>query len=167
MALSIPRLITDDGKAMQSPSVNIVETIPSHIAYLKTNLRAEDEAEILRFGVTVPHALWHSYKYSLIRKTALIDGVIAACWGIHGGLLGSKAQPWLLTTSTVRKVSPLKFVQIYQKEVAEMLKIFQRLENMVDSEYTAAVRLLEIIGFTVEKPEKINNGMYRKFWMEK
>ncbi len=97
----------------------------------------------------------------------MIDGEVAACWGVHGSFLGNRAVVWLMTTPLVRKVSPLYFARLYQKEVAEMLKIFQRLENYVHAEYDSAIRLLEIIGFTVEEPEKIGMGMYRKFWMEK
>lgn len=149
------------------PIVSIVPTTSSHIAYIKANLRPEDEAEILRFGVTVKHALWYSYKHSIVRRTALIDGVVVACWGMQGTLLGKTGIPWLMTTSGVKKVSPLKFARIYQSEVIEMLNIFNRLENYVDAEYTAAIRLLEIVGFALEDVTKIGNGMYRKFWMKK
>jgi len=157
----------DDGKKSIIPIISVINTTPAHINYIKKNLRTEDEAEILRFGVTVPHALWYSYKHSLVRKTALIDGIVAACWGIHGNLLGNKAFPWLMTTPEVNRVSPLKFARIYQQEVVEMLTKFNKLENYVDPSYSAAVRLLEIIGFKVEKPEKVGSGMGSKFWIIK
>ncbi len=152
---------------IMAPEIDIVPAIGAHIGLLKNNLRAEDEAEIVGFGVTAQQALWYSYKHSLIRKTAFINAELAACWGVVGVALGGKGQVWLMTTPEVKKVSPLMFVRIYQTEVLEMLKIFQRLENYVDAEYAAAIRLLEIIGFTVEEPQKMGNGMYRHFWMER
>ncbi len=164
--ISIPRLIMDDGHNIAIPSVSIVPATSSHISALKLNLRPEDAEEIVRFGVTIQKAVWYSYKHSLIRKTALINGIVAACWGCSGVFMGQVGIPWLMTTPEVKKVSPLRFARIYQQEVMEMLKIFPRLENSVDSEYDSAIRLLEIIGFTIENPQKIPNGMCRKFWIE-
>lgn len=163
--VSAPQLIIYDGSYMPVPLVDIVSSTPQHISALKANLRDEDANEIVRLGATVQHALWQSYRNSLIRKTALINGVVAACWGIHGTFMGKTGVPWLITTPEVRKISPLKFTRIYQQEVIEMLKMFPCLENWVDSEYTNAIRLLEIIGFTIEDPQKIGNGMFRKFWI--
>lgn len=157
----------DEIKNPSVPAVTIMPTIPENIGELKCNLRAEDAAEILRFGVTIQHALWRSYRGSLISRTAFIDNKIAACWGCCGTFMGNTGICWLMTTPEVHKVSPLKFTRIYQREVIKMLKIFPRLENWVDQEYASAIRLLEIIGFTVEKPEKMGNGFYRKFWIER
>lgn len=151
---------------MTAPVVSIVESIGPHTVSLKDRLRPQDAQEILRFGITVQHALWYSYRNSLIRKTALIDGTVAAMWGCNGIFMGRVGTPWLLTSPEVHKVSPLKFTRIYQQEVVKMLKMFPRLENYVDAEYSGAIRLLEIIGFTVEEPQKMGTGMYRKFWIE-
>lgn len=160
------QLVIEDGHRVLSPAISIITTVPGHIVELKANLRQEDAEEILRLGVTVPKALWYSYKHSLIRKTALIDGVVAACWGLGGIFLGKVGQPWLMTTPEIKRVSSLKFARIYQQEVIEMLKLFPKLENYVDAEYAGAVRLLEIIGFTVQSPESFGTGgMYRKFEM--
>lgn len=149
-----------------APIVRIITTNPSHIAALKLNLRSEDATELLRLGVTIQHALWQSYRQSLIRKTALIDNTVAACWGVCGTVMGRVGVPWLLTSPAIHNISPLRFAREYQREVMAMLKIFPRLENYVDSEYAGAIRLLEIIGFTIEGPQKIGNGMYCKFWVE-
>ena len=58
--------------------------------------------------------------------------------------------PWLITTDEVYKINPLRFVKIYQAEVFRMLRIFDYLENYVDANYEAAIRLLSIVGFTIE-----------------
>lgn len=151
-------VMKNDSYIVISPTVAIVPTVPWHINALKENLRAEDAAEILSFGVTVQKALWYSYKYSLVRKTALIDGEVAACWGCGGVFMGSTGQPWLITTPEVRKVSPLKFCRIYQQEVLVMLKLFPRLEHYVDLEYSSAVRLLKNTGFTVHDDGRFEIG---------
>ena len=145
--------------------VVIVPTIASHISSIKTDLRPKDQAEILRFGISIQHALWRSYRQSVLRKTALIDGRVAAVWGVCGTFMGEVGIPWLMTTPAVKKVSPLKFARIYQSEVLDMLKIFPSLVNYVDSEYTSAIRLLDIIGFDIDDPEPFgrNNAKYRRF----
>jgi len=83
-----------------------------------------------------------------------------------GVAMGNNALPWLLTAPCVKKISPLRFARIYQEEVISMLKIFKTLENYVDEEYSSAIRLLEIIGFILDEPQKIGVGMFRKFRME-
>lgn len=165
--ISTPRLIMDDDHSKTIPIINIAPSEPWDVSKLRNNLRPEDENEILRFGVSIQYALWRSYRRALIRKTAFIDGQIAAMWGCGGTFLGNKGMVWLMTTPEVKKVSPLKFTRIYQEEVNNMLKMFKRLENYVDAEYDCAIRLLDIIGFTIEEPQKIGLGMYRKFWIER
>ena len=150
-----------------APEITIVDSIPEHVGILKSNLRNEDANEILRLGMTIQYSLWRGYRDSVYRKTALVDGVPAAMFGVLGTLLGNKAQIWLMTTPDVYKVSPLRFARTYQEEVHKMLKIFQRLENFVDVEYHAAIRLLDIIGFNIGEPEPIGVGgaIYRHFWI--
>ncbi len=149
------------------PKIEIVPTEPWHIGELRGSLQAADAAEILRFGISIKEAAWGTYRKSVIRKTALIDGKVAACWGASGTLLGNNGVPWLLTSVEVTRISPLKFVTIYQQEVYAMLKRFHRLENYVDARHEAAIRVLDIIGFTVEEPVSYGffHEQYRKFWI--
>lgn len=152
-------------RKIQNNMVEIVDSLPSHVAQLKGNLRPEDIKEVLRLGVSVERALWRSYKESLIRKTALIDGRVAAMWGAKGGVMAKEGMVWLLTSPDVKKVSPLQFARIYQEQVYNMLKIFPILENYVDASYSSAIRLLEIIGFTVYEPEPVgkDGAMFCRF----
>jgi hypothetical protein len=133
--------------------VNIRTSMPQDVALMKNNLRLEDAAEVLSVGLTPQKALWQSYKKSTMRKTAFVDGDIAAMWGICGVTMGQIGRPWLLTTPAVEKVSPLFFARVYQKEVLEMLHFFPKLVNYVHADYTKAVRLLDIIGFTLSEAE--------------
>lgn len=167
--VSIPRLVMDDGRSVDNYELNIVNTCPEHISALKKNLRVEDANEIMRFGISIKHALWYSYKQSIVRKTALINGSVAACWGVSGVFMGNVGRPWLMTTPEVNKVSALKFARVYQQEVYDMLNLFPKLENYVDAEYSSAIRLLDIVGFEIDVGRKISSygNAYRKFWIEK
>ncbi len=135
--------------------VQIIDTTPEHIRTLGVNLRSGDREEIEAYGFPTSKALWRSYKNSILRKTALVDGEVAACWGVGGVLMGGVGQPFLMTTSAAERVSPLRFVRIYQEEVLKMLQLFPVLVNWVDPMYTKAMRLLDIIGFEISAPEPL------------
>lgn len=148
-----------------SPEIMVVPTSSAHIRELAMTIRESDKREIESYGFTCTKGLWRSFKFGVMNRTALIDGKVAACWGCQGSLLGAVGVPWLLTSNEVRKISPLRFARIYQKEVYKMLKLFPYLVNHVDMNYHEAVRLLQIIGFEVGEPEKYGMGMFRKFEM--
>lgn len=152
-----------------SPEVSIVISESWHVGEIKKNIRTADANEILRFGVSVQHGIWVSYRHAMMRRTALINGVPVAIWGCHGTMLGSVGSPYLITTPGVHQISPLSFIKIYQEQVYAMLNVFPTLVNYVDSEYDAAIRLLEIIGFTVDDPEPkgFRGAMYRRFAIER
>lgn len=152
---------------MSKPVVEIVSTLPAYIPMLKDSLRDKDRAEIMNLGITPSRALWRSFRRSIMCKTVFVDGEIAAIFGISGEILGEIGRPWLLTSPAAEKVSPLRFVRIYQKEVEEMLKLFPYLASVVDASYDGAVRLLENVGFTVHEPQPLgpDNAAFRKFEM--
>lgn len=149
------------------PEVTIIDTLPGHVASLKTNLRSEDVSEVLRLGMSVQQSLWYGYRKSVYCKTAFIDCKPVAMWGVLGTFLGTKGQCWLMTTPDIYKISPLRFARIYQEEVSKMLKLFTVIENYVDNEYTAAIRLLDICDFSIGDPEAVGatGAMYRRFWI--
>lgn len=157
--------------AMQTapPEILIVDAQPSHVAFLRQNLRQDDANEILRLGVSIEKALWRSYRNSVYRKSIFVNGRIAAMCGVYGSMLSDSGIVWLLTSNEVYRVSPLKFTRIYQEHVEEMLKVFDKLENYVDNEYTSAIRMLDIVGFNIGEPEPLGSmqKLYRKFWARK
>lgn len=148
-----------------SPTITLVPTVTAHVRELKDTMREADRREIEGIGFSSAQGLWRSYKSGLMNTTGLIDGKVGAIWGVGGVYLGSIGQPWLLTSQEVKRISSLKFARIYQKEVYKMLELFPRLMNYVAADYEEAVRLLSIVGFSLDAPEKIGGGMYRKFEM--
>lgn len=145
--------------------VEIVESTVTHVRQLAGSLRYGDQKEIESYGFTVNKGLWRSYKGSILRRTALVEGHVAAMWGVCGDPMGGLGQPWLLTSHWAEKISPLRFARVYQQEVYAMLDIFPRLVNYCDAEYDKAIRLLDIIGFRIGEPEPLGEkgALYRKF----
>lgn len=130
------------------------EIIPAeskHIALLKERLRVNDAAEITGAGLSVQKALWRSYRGSIVAKTALVDGRVAAMWGCGGLALGKIGEPWLLTSSDVEALS-LDFARETRKEVAAMLEMFPRLQGVVAADYKQACAFLRFLGFRLSEP---------------
>jgi len=159
--------VSNERPESMTAEVVIVPTTPFHICELANTMREKDKQEMENYGVHPSEGLWYSYKNGLGNMTAIIDGEVAAIWGVGGSYLGDVGSPWLLTSSAIHKISPLRFARYYQKEVLKMLDIFERLENYVDSSYEGAVRLLSIVGFTIGESEKIGNGLFSKFSLVK
>lgn len=145
--------------------VQIVNSVPVHTRQLTKTLRDNDKLEAIRAGLDVNKAVWDSYHPALYRKTALIDGRVAAMWGVRGTPLGITGVPYLITGTEVQKVSPLRFAKIYIQEVQHMKKLFPVLENYVDAGYTGAVRMLLLAGFTLKGPVLLNDHLFFKFTM--
>lgn len=144
----------------------VIEIIPStlkHARELSKTLRPEDKQEAIHFGLDPNKAAFYSFRRALYRLTAVVDGEVAAMWGVIGTPMSNIGRPYLITGTAVNKVSPLVFTRIYKQEVQNMMKLFPVLENYVDASYYSAVRMLKLIGFTISKPFEYNGNLFNKF----
>jgi len=82
-------------------------------------------------------------------------------------ILADTGQPWLLTSPEVERFY-LPLASLYRQQVKEMLKMFSRLENMCDSRYTKSLKLLKLVGFTIDEPEPYGKygNPFCKFWIK-
>ncbi len=126
----------------------IVPAEPRLIRELAERLRLDDVAELQAAGTGPMKALWRSYRASHYAKVAFVDGELAAAWGLAGEPLGRSGRPWLLTAPPVERVKRT-FVLEARKEVEQMLRINPVLWGYVDDTYKKAIRLLELIGFSI------------------
>lgn len=148
--------------------VVVCESTVGDIYDLAANLRSEDRSEILAFGLDPREAIRRSYRHAIMRKTALVDGEIAAMWGLGGAMLSDEGAPWLMTTPRIEKI-PMTFVKISKVQVDEMLKHRRFLCNYVLATYRRACRLLEVLDFVLDPPVPMGpQGLpFRRFWMER
>jgi len=161
------QLVASNETVKSMADVVMVPTTAAHIREIKKTIRDKDRAEIESFGISCAKGLWRSYKHGMGNQTAIINGHVAAIWGVGGCYIGNVGAPWLMTSKYIALISPLRFARLYQQEVYKMLNMFPYLENYVDASYEEAVRLLSIVGFTIGDPERIGNGVYKKFSMER
>jgi hypothetical protein len=152
------------------PPYEIVPAEVEHVYLLAEKLRPRDEAEIRAVGVKPRRAIYRAFRNSVMCKTAFIDGEIAAMWGLCVGLrpgvspLSDLGVPWLHTSAAVERL-PVSFVKVAKQELALMRAARRRLESFVDADYPQAVKLLRVLGFTVEKsaPLGVGGAPFRRF----
>jgi hypothetical protein len=130
----------------------IVESQSWHVAELVEAMREDDKIELTDFGMTPKKALWRSYRRAFMRRTAFVDGEIAAMWGLGGGLLAGEAEAWLLTTAAVEKL-PMAFAKEGRKAALQMIELRSSIFGHVAANYTKAIRLMKILGFTIDEPK--------------
>lgn len=135
--------------------MEIVTATLAHVQELGKNMNAEDIAELKALGMKPHRALWRSWKVSMVRKALIVDGEVAAIWGVVGGILGASGAVWLLTGPKLREMQPITVARIYRNEVIELLETYQVIENLVDCGYIGAIRMLKIAGFSFDDPMPI------------
>lgn len=146
----------------------MIEVVPSTLAHareLARSIRPADQKEAEALGMAPHRALFYAFRHSVLRRTALVDGSVAAMWGVGGTPLGILGMPYLITGTVCDKVHPVIFAKIYIKELKGMKSLFPVLENYVHSDYTGAVSMLRIAGFELSDPIDINGASFRKFSM--
>ena len=144
----------------------ILPATERHAEYLRDHLRMGDLLEVTCLGVTPAEALRASLAGSIYARTGMVDGRVAAMWGVGGSPLGGIGEPWLLTTPAVEAI-PVRFVRTARDEVGEMLRLFPVLSNYVSVQYRQACKMLEVIGFRLGDPVRIGAGLWHEFRMER
>lgn len=146
----------------------IRDSVVEDVYLLADRLRPEDEAEITGLGLSPRAALRASYRHAILRKTALVDGEIAAMWGLGGVMLSDAGTPWLMTTILVERV-PITFLKVGKAELAQMFEHRRFLSNYVLASYKRACRFLEVLGFVLDPPIPLGPRSlpFRRFWLER
>lgn len=149
-------------------SIAIVPATMAHVNELARTINVEDRMEAEGMGYKANRLLWRSWKMSCLRSAGLVDGEVAAIWGVMGSFIGLTGVAWLVTGHKARTVPALVFTRIYRQEVRKMLEIFPRLENRVDATYTSAVKMLRLSGFQLGEPFPMqpSGRLYQLFYKE-
>lgn len=152
---------------MSKIEIEIKSSEIADVYELSKNLRQKDKEELVAMGYRPRTAVYYSFKHAVYRKTAFVDGRIAAMWGVCGCPLGIVGQPYLLTTKKFERPGALEITRLYKKEVSVMHQIFPVLENYVDYNYDDALRLLRLVGFTIHRPQPLGprNNMFCRYTM--
>lgn len=144
----------------------IRDAVIADVYALARTLRDADRAEQLAGGLVPVRSLRADFYNSIIRRTALIDGTVAAMWGLTGSALGHTGRGFLMTAPIIATL-PLAFVREARREARAMLVHHRRVEGCVHCEYASAQRFLQLIGFTIGAEVEFPGGRFRDFYMER
>lgn len=133
--------------------IGIIDAELNHLTPIWMNMAKDDWRECLDLGVRPRDGLRRSFLNSVWAKTLLIDGRVAAIWGVCGALLGPRGVPWLITTPAVRR-APIACIKLARAEMRRALDVYPSLVNFVSARHVRALRTMEAIGFSVgpERP---------------
>lgn len=126
---------------------------PGDAEYIAKNLRREDEEEVRALGCSPYLAVAGSVNGADVSYTGVLDGKPVMVFGLSlPGWQGGAGEIWALGTPECNRIA-VSMVKRSRKIVQEFLKICPVLENWCDARYTASLRWLRLLGFTVEEPE--------------
>lgn len=146
--------------------LEIIQTTVEHLKSLDQNIRPKDRLEALRLGFEPIQALIQCHKYAIVRKTILIGGEVAAVYGVTGNLFSNRNTIYLATSNIVTQIPHITFVRIYIAELEELMKVFDRLDCFVDSQYSEAIKLIEFVGFKKEQTLELNGNEFYLYSLE-
>lgn len=135
-----------------------VPATTEHALYLATHMRAEDRREVWCSDRQMPFtALVMSMQSSEIAMTTLINGQVAAIWGVIASPEPGAFIVWMLSSTVVDRY-PVAFWRACKSELARLLRHYHVLCNFIDSSHIRAVCWARRLGFTVFPSEPYGPG---------
>lgn len=153
------------GYPITVPRIVVRPATISDVYALARCLRPHDRAEATALGLDPRRALRFCFRQSLYPpQVAIVDGEVAAMYGLAGDILSDIGQPWLLTGTAIERI-PVTFCKIARRQLEWMIAIKPQLTNHVLSNYPEAIALLQRLGFRLDEPRPLRRGgaPFRRF----
>jgi len=129
--------------------VKVVEAQREHIMPLAARLRDSDLEALRVAGITAVAAMELCYTRSVMRRTAFLDGEVAAMWGCRGVMLGGTGDAWLFASEGIARV-PRLALRMALGEMAAFRAVFRRMTGVVFASDPRACRFIERLGGTIQ-----------------
>lgn len=145
--------------------IKIRASVEADILKLKDHLRDEDKQEVLAAGnETCEYALRQSFARSTVRLSLDINGDLSAMFGIvPDSLLGHSANVWMLGAPGMKRIRKT-FVKKSREMIADFVRMYPVLWNVVDSRYVSSIRWLKSCGAQFSNnPIKIGGVDFYRF----
>jgi hypothetical protein len=127
-----------------------------------------DECEALFGKGSVSHAVSSTFQHSLLRYTVRLDGVPIAMFGVAAeSMLSGVGHPWMFGTPAIYK-QRRALIKEGERYIADMLRLFPKLENIVDARNTKSIAWLRRLGFEIlpAEPAGASGLPFHRFVME-
>ncbi len=136
--------------------VQLLPATRAHLAELAAHIRPADLEEVLASGYeSALEALEMTFRESFVARVMLLDSRVAAVFGLvalKGSVIGgcTVACAWSLTSIVVDE-HRLTFMRASKRALQQLLEQADRLVNLVDARYAAALQWLECLGWKLER----------------
>lgn len=142
---------------MTTPNIEMVDATTAHLDELALNMRDSDVREVMAMSDRgIRTTLQLSFDMSSRVESCLIDGRVAAVWGI-APIDGEVGVPWMLGTPLI-DLHPKVLISESKRQLRLMLNEFNHLQQWVDIRNEASVRWLRRLGFLFGDPQPIGLG---------
>lgn len=138
--------------------IEIVNAKRYHCGHMARLMRVEHHAALLRMQVPIHREIRRTFDLSFYRRSAFLDGDLAAMWGLEGSMLSSAARVWLVLSQHVLK-HPTLILRHAAREIERMAATRSELVTTVIPDDDAAHRLVAFLGF--ESPDGFGGGRAR------
>ena len=137
------------------------------IGHVARHIREPERRDFLRHFESVEEGLAHGVQQSRRVGYALLDGRPVAVFGLARSEARGVLHPWLALTKETAE-HPYLVMKYARKWFDHHKKAAPRLYNLVPCEDDAAVRFLEVLGFTVDfdNVHEVEGGDYYFFSYE-
>ena len=133
--------------------VDFLPLRPQHAA-IAPHLRQQDIDEIhAACDWSVEAAIAYSIAHSEKGGATLIDGKLAAVFGVNNGII------WLVATDDIA-AHPVAFFRLSRRIFNNLKEGYSLLENYVHVNNTLSIRWLKWLGFTIEPPQNNFHHVY-------
>lgn len=133
------------------PRVSIVPATVGHAERIAEHLRDEDRAELVaavgpRLAAEVVR---ESIERSMMARALLIDGEVAAIYGVAPSVLPEAGIVWMVTGTLVDD-HPRLFWEQCKRRLTDVFERYEAVFNWVDARYSRSLNWLRHLGFTVD-----------------
>lgn len=126
--------------------VEIVDAKIRHCGQIARYLRVDHAAMLMRRDVPIHRELRRHFDASYYRRSAFVDGHLAAVWGCEGALISSSGFLWLALSQYALKF-PTAALRYAKREIDHLAKTKTELGTTLLPEDEAAQRLAVFLGF--------------------
>lgn len=135
-----------------SPNLVVIPSVEAHAHALAPEMRAADATEVMAGEERTPlEALLVALARSDRPRTALINGEVAAMWGV-APVEDTVGVVWMLTGKPV-DVEPYLFMRRCKEELRNLFEDgWETLVQAIDARHAKAVRWARWMGFEVLEP---------------
>lgn len=138
----------------------VIEAREYHCGAIVRRLRESQRAAVIGLGVNPHREIRRNFDASSFRRAWLVDGHVAALFGVAGPLIATSGYCWLALTDQGARY-PIEVVKETRRQFAVIMQTKREIYTTLLPEDKAAFRFATFLGFEVAHTTPIPYGTGR------